>query len=156
MTIRQLSILALSTSAVLGGVLALAQEPQPSRADQIVRYRQSAMYLIGANFGQMAGVVTGKLPYDAADFATRADRVAYLAAMATEGFAPESKGGSPSKAKANIWSNRADFDKKLKDMQDKTRALAVAAKSNDLNSIKPAFGAAGQGCKACHDEYKEK
>ena len=42
----------------------------------------------------------------------------------------------------------------MKDFTDKSAALAVAAKSNNLDTIKPAFGAAAQTCKACHDKYK--
>jgi hypothetical protein len=32
--------------------------------------------------------------------------------------------------------------------------LRMAAKSNNLDTIKPAFGAAAGTCKACHDKYK--
>jgi cytochrome c556 len=42
----------------------------------------------------------------------------------------------------------------MRDLQDKTRALAAAAKGGDQNAAKAALGAAGQTCKACHDKYK--
>jgi cytochrome c556 len=66
-----------------------------------------------------------------------------------------SKSGAPTKAKAAIWDNKAEFDKLKKDLGEKTAALSAAAKSGNLETIKPAFGAATQACKACHDKYKE-
>jgi cytochrome c556 len=39
-------------------------------------------------------------------------------------------------------------------MQSKAATLATIAKGGDLEAIKPAFGATGASCKACHDKYK--
>lgn len=128
----------------------------PSRAEQLIRYRQSIYNVLGTNFGVMAAVVQGKAPYDAQDFARRADRVAYMADMATEAFPPDSKTGAPTKAKPEIWSEKGEFDKLLTDMQSKARALSAAAKGGNLDAVKPAFMAAAQSCKACHDRFQAK
>jgi cytochrome c556 len=34
--------------------------------------------------------------------------------------------------------------------------LAVAAKANNPDTLKTAFGAAGGACKSCHDDYRNK
>ena len=100
-------------------------------------------------------MASGKMPYDAKAFQLRADRVAFMATITPEVFpAGTATGGIPSKAKPEIWQDRADFDKLMKDLGDKTAALAVAAKSGSLDTIKPAFEAAAGACKACHDKYK--
>jgi cytochrome c556 len=39
-------------------------------------------------------------------------------------------------------------------MQDEVAKLAVAAKANNLDTLKAAFGAAAPTCKACHDEFR--
>lgn len=146
------TIVALGLSATVA-VQAVAQN-QPSRADQITKYRQSVFTIIGTNFGALVPVVQGKAPYDAKEFAMRADRVAYVAQMASEGFVADSKGGKPSKAKPEIWAQQAEFNKLMKDLVDRTRVLANTSQAGNMDQIKPAFAAVGQACKACHDKYK--
>jgi cytochrome c556 len=140
--------------ALVLAVLALPATAQNKQAEQAIKYRQAAYTVLGTNFGIAAAMATGKMPYDAKAFQTRVDRTAYMATIVPETFGPGTDAGAPTKAKKEIWSNQAEFQKLMKDMQDKTAALAVAAKTNDLEKIKPAFGAAGQSCKACHDKYK--
>lgn len=146
-----------AVTLMIGTSLALEGHAQtPSRAEQLISYRQAMYTVLGTNFGVMGAVIQGKAPYDAQDFAQRADRVAYMGQMVEEGFPVESRSGAPTKAKPEIWDEKADFDKLLDDMQAKTRALSVAAKGGSLDQVKPAFLAAAQACKACHDRFKEK
>ena len=143
--------------ALVLAVLALPSAPaaaQNKQAEQAIKYRQAAYTVLGTNFGIAAAMATGKMPYDAKAFQTRVDRTAYMATIVPETFGPGTDAGAPTKAKKEIWTSQAEFQKLMKDMQDKTAALAVAAKTNDLEKIKPAFGAAGQSCKACHDKFK--
>ena len=140
--------------ALVLAVLALPATAQNKQAEQAIKYRQAAYTVLGTNFGIAAAMATGKMPYDAKAFQTRVDRVVFMATIVPETFGPGSDAGAPTKAKKEIWTNQPEFQKLMKDMQDKTAALAVAAKSNDLEKIKPAFGAAGGSCKACHDKYK--
>ena len=67
-----------------------------------------------------------------------------------------SKDGAPTKAKPEIWTDRAEFDKLLADLGEKAKALPAAAKAGTLDALKPAVGEVGKACKACHDKYKEK
>ncbi len=41
-------------------------------------------------------------------------------------------------------------------MEKAIAELNTAAKSGNLDAIKKTFGAAGQTCKACHDNYRKK
>lgn len=141
-------------AAALGSAAAIAAAAEPSRAEQLIRYRQSLYFVTGANFGQLAAMVNGKTPYDAQDFATRADRVAYFARMLPEAFPAESQRGAPTKAKAEIWTERAEFDRLLRDLQARSSELARAAQTNDLGQIRPAFAATGRACKSCHDRFR--
>lgn len=136
--------------------LVAAQGAGPSRAEQLIKYRQAIYTVIGGNFGPMAAAVQGKAPYEPKEFATRAERVAFLARLLDEAYPEESRGGAPTKAKADIWANRAEFDRLLDDMQAKAGELAEVAKSGDMERIRPAVGATGQACKACHDKFREK
>ncbi len=150
----------ISKSIAVGLALAMltlpaAAQDAGARGAALIKYRQSIYTVLGANFGQMGAVVQGKAPFDATDFARRADRVAYMAQMAPEAFPPDSQSGAPTKAKPAIWKDKAEFDRLMKDMQEKTNALAQVSKAGDLERIKPAFIAAGGACKSCHDKFKE-
>ncbi|MGH1439907.1 MAG: c-type cytochrome [Cellvibrionaceae bacterium] len=120
-----------------------------------VDYRQSTFKMVKWHMGPMAGMVKGKVAYDAAAFSSHAGAMASLSHLAENGFLTESPAEN-SRSKANIWKNKADFDKKMQAFVDASDKLVVAAKSNNLDTIKPAFGALGKSCKGCHDEYRAK
>ena len=134
--------------------VANAQGAPPSKGEQALKYRKSVYQVMAWNFAPIAAMAQGKVPYDAATFAMRAERVAMIAPMLKEAYPPESKDVANSKLKPVMWENRADFDAKLQSLIDKTAALAATAKAGDFENSKAAFLDAGGACKACHDKYK--
>jgi cytochrome c556 len=143
--------------ALLAGLTAaLAQEKAPSKAEQAIKYRQSVYKVILWNFGPVAGMAQGKIPYDAAEFARRAERVATMAPMLLEGY-PEGTASEPgikTRARPEIWENKAEFEKLMHDMENKTAALATVAREGDFDKSKAAFGDAAGACKACHEKFR--
>ncbi len=147
--------LALAAIIAVTGTSGLAADaPANKMAAFAIKYRQSVYTVMYGNFAPLGGMVKGSVPYDAAKFTQRAERVAYLSQLAGEAFPAESKSGATTAAKPEIWSNRAEFDKLMKDWQDKAAALAKISAGGNLEAIKPAFGAVGQACKACHDKFR--
>jgi len=131
----------------------------PSPTKVAVENRRAAFTLIGNSFRQFGAVVKGAVAYDDAEATKRAARVAFLAGILDETFPEGSNVGEPdSKAKADVWSNRADFDKKLKDFQAHARELVevVAKEKGATEPFKAAVAALGQDCKNCHDGFKLK
>lgn len=129
---------------------AMAQKPEDA-----IKYRQGVFRVIGWNFGSMAAMVKGKKPYDAEVFARNAEIVAFMSRLPLEGFTPGSETGD-TKAKPEIWLNMDDFKAKLEKMQQEVDALAKVARTGNLENSKAQLGEAGQACKACHDEYRNK
>jgi cytochrome c556 len=129
-------------------------EGQPSKGEQALKYRKSLYQVMAWNFGPMAAMAQGKMPYNATEFALRADRVAAVAPMLGEAFPQESQDVASSKLKPAMWSNRADFDGKLKDLVDRSAQLAAVAKTGDFEKSKAAWIATANACKACHEKYK--
>jgi cytochrome c556 len=127
---------------------------QPSKGEQQLKYRKAVYQTMVWNFAPMSQMAQGKIPYDAREFEMRAGRVAALAPMLAESYGPESREVAGSKAKPELWTNRADFDAKLKDLVDRSATLAVVAKSGDEARSKQAFLDTAGACKACHDKYK--
>jgi cytochrome c556 len=119
-----------------------------------IKYRQSAYTVLVAQFGYMGAVVGGKMPYDAKAFQVRADRSVVLGQILPEVFPVGSDKGAPTEAKPEIWQKQAEFKKLLADTQDKLGALAKAAASGNLETIKPVYSAAADSCKACHKQFK--
>jgi len=131
----------------------------PSPTKVAVENRRAAYQLIGNSFRYFGAVVKGTVAYDEADAAKRAARIALLSAIPGENFPEGSNLGEPdSKAKAEIWTDRADFDKKLKTFEaDAAQLAAVNAKEKGAtDAFKAAVAALAQDCKGCHDLYKVK
>jgi cytochrome c556 len=151
----RLALSVLIASAVFAST-AMADGPPASKGEAAVHYRKSVYEVLAWNFAPMGAMAQGKAPYNAAEFTRRADRVAALAPLLTEAFPPESQAVKKTDLKADAWSNRADFDAKLKDLIDRSAALATVAKGGDFEKSKAAFFDTANTCKACHDKYKVK
>jgi cytochrome c556 len=150
---RTAFIAALVSCSLLAAGAAQAQAPK--EGERALTYRKSLYQVIAWNFGPMSAMAQGKVPFDAKEFALRAERVAAVAPLLSEAFPPESRGVANSKLKVAMWNERADFDAKMKDFVARSAALATAAKTGDFEKSKAAFFDAANTCKACHDKYKE-
>lgn len=119
-------------------------------------YRQSLFAILGANFGPMSSMVKGEIPWDDQRFKGFADDLATATTLDyLRGF-PEGSDGGKTRAKPEIWSNKADFESKLNDLRSEAQKLSEVAGSGDQKAIVAQFQATGGACKACHDEYKSK
>jgi cytochrome c556 len=141
-------VIAVACTASVTAVAAV----KPSTA---IHYRQGVYHVIGWNFGPLADMVRGKTPFDAAEFARRAERIAFMAPQLLEGFPPGSGSGAETRAKPAIWTNFDDFKSKMGDLVDASRKLADVAKSGDEAAMKAQFKVTAGACKACHDKYRE-
>ena len=64
--------------------------------------------------------------------------------------------GRDTKAKKEIWSDRAGFEKAAAAMVVAAERLGDAAKSGDKAAFAAAFQTVGQSCGGCHRNYKER
>ena len=149
------TLLIISTVA-LGFTLTATALAKSSPEEDAIEYRQGAFKMIGHHFGAMAGMMKGKMEFDAETFKQNAEAVATLSQFAGNGFIDGSYEGK-TRAKKDIADNMDDFKKKLETFQVEAANLAKAAEgASDLEGLKPAFGAVGQSCKACHKAYRGK
>lgn len=77
-----------------------------------------------------------------------------MLAMFPQGTGPGDPGISETHAKAEIWSNWADFEAKHKAYDDAVAELVSIAGGPDADAIKAAAMKVGGTCKGCHDTYK--
>ena len=140
--------------ATLGALASLPAAAQFQKPEDAVKYRKAAFTVMGAHFGRIGAMASGKAPFDAAAAAANAEIVATMSKLPYAGFIEGTATGE-TRAKPEIWTERAKFDAAASKMQEEVVKLSVAAKSGNLDQIKVAFGAAGQSCKACHDNYRK-
>ena len=135
---------------------ALAESHIDPAAQKAIDARQAQMTLYAFNLGTLGGMAQDKIPYDAAAAGAAAANLAALAALDQTGYWVEGTDAATvedSKAKAEIWTDMADFDAKMAALADTTAALAEVA-GTDLDSLKAAFGAVGGACGDCHKAYR--
>jgi cytochrome c556 len=101
-------------------------------------------------------MVKGEMPWDERQMAGYADELAALTTLnVMRGFSDGSDKGT-TRAKPEIWENKADFESKLNDLKSAAVKLQAAANTTDRKAIAAQVAATGKACKACHDEYKAK
>lgn len=146
-----LAHLALAAGLAAAAVPASAQFAKPEDA---VKYRQSALSVMGAHFGRIGAMANGRVPFDAKVAAENAELVATLSKLPWAAFGPGTDKVGNTKAKPEIWAEPAKFKEANEKMMGEATKLAAAAKTGNLDALKTAFGATAASCKACHDAYR--
>ena len=123
------------------------------KTEDAIKHRQSVMTLQGFYAGQLFAMANGRVPFDAKAAADNAQILETVTKLAWVGFVEGSDKGDTN-AKPDIWREKAKFDENAKKLQEDVAKLNVAAKTGNLDQIKPAVGAMGQTCMACHDQFK--
>lgn len=148
---KRSTLLLLAASVVAFSVPASAQF---AKAEDAVKYRKNALFVMQQNFGRVAAMAAGKAPFDAkvaADSAAVADFVAKLPWAA---FGEGTDKGD-TRAKPEIWKEPAKFKEYADKMQAEMSKLSAAAKTGSLDNIKTAVSAASGTCKTCHDAFRK-
>jgi cytochrome c556 len=133
-------------------VAVLAQDMRPDRA---IKYRQGIMQAQGWQMGVLSRMAKGEIPYNKDQAVRAATFVNELVKMPWEGFVPVSDTGN-TKAKPEIWKDKAKFDKFAQEVQAETPKLVAAANSGDVAQLRIAVGAVGKACNNCHDDFQAK
>jgi cytochrome c556 len=131
----------------------------PNPAKQAIAVRKAAFTLIANSFKPIADAGQGKAEYNQADIQKRANSIVVLADYLDNSFPESSNLGEPdTKTKAEAWSKKEDFAKKLAEFKEHAATLAkvAATEKTATDAFKDAFAAVGKDCKSCHDTYKAK
>jgi cytochrome c556 len=141
--------------ASIGASFVLPAAAQFAKPEDAIKYRKNALFVMQQNFGRVAAMAGGKAPFDAKVAAESAAVAEFTSKLPWEGFGPGTDKGD-TKAKPEIWSEKAKFDDEARKMQAEMTKLSAAAKSGNLDSIKVAVNAVGGTCKSCHDDFRAK
>jgi len=89
----------------------------------------------------------GSIKADAEAIAAHAPHIAHLF--------PKGSMQKPTEARAAIWQNWPDFERKAATLETESKKLANAD-PNDFNAISAEVRAMTQACVACHEKYRSK
>ena len=139
--------------ALAGACAALPAAAQFARPDEAVKYRQGAWNVLNFHFTRVGNMVRGRLPFDGRIAQQDAEVVALLAKLPLAAFGPGTDTPGD-KARPEIWAEPARFRELNERLATETARLQAAARTQDLDQIKAAYGAAANTCKECHDAYR--
>jgi cytochrome c556 len=146
---------ALTAGVVLALAAAALAAPNPTGA--------AAVDARKANFKEIGGAfkaINDELKSGAPDMnavrpAARdlASRAAQLPRLFPRGSGAES--GAKTRAKADVWTDPASFQKLEAQFAAATNQLNAAATSGDIAALSAARTAVGAACKSCHDRFRQ-
>jgi cytochrome c556 len=141
-------------AAVILAATAVATQAQQVKLEDQVKYRRAAYTLMSLNFGSLGAMAQDKKPFNKDEAIRNADFVAMLSTVPKQYFGEGTD--KDTKAKPEIWTNRADFDAKMDKMVSEAQKLPAVVRAGDMAAFKKQVGDTGAACKACHDEYRLK
>ena len=142
--------------AAIVGATAILSTPamaQFQKPEDAVKYRKAAFTVMASHFGRIGAMANGRVPFDAKAAAESAAIVETMSKLPWEAFGAGTDKGD-TRALPAIWTEQAKFKEGADKLQTAATQLTAAAKTGNLDSVKTAFGAAGQTCKACHDDFR--
>jgi len=149
-----MKIFTLAAAAATLLTLAVPASAQFAKPEDAIKYRQSALFVMGQHFGRVGAMATGRAPFDAKVAAENVEVVASMAKLPWVAFGPGTDKGAVNKANPEVWSEQAKFKEAGEKLIAESTKLAAAAKTGNLDTVKTAFNATAASCKACHDVYR--
>jgi cytochrome c556 len=149
---KKLASIALAIAVVS---LSAPASAQFAKAEDAIKYRQSAFFVMQQNFSRVAAMAAGKAPFDAKVAADSAAVAEFTSKLPWAGFGEGTDKGRDNRAKAEIWSDKVKFNDSAEKMQLEMTKFNAAAKTGNLDAIKTAVGAVGGTCKTCHDAFRK-
>ena len=128
--------------APLSAVLGQASDP--------VLDRQLIMQDLDHEAEAMGNIAAGLAP--PTDMAKHAAQIAKDAKEAYDSFKANAPGGN---AKPEVWTNWADYSKRMESFVANSEKMAKVAEGGDINAVTEVMVDA-MPCKGCHDLYRDK
>lgn len=126
-----------------------ASELSSAEREGIIFERQQAMLQLERDSDLLGKIVAGIAPADKLAATTRA--VANGAKDSVTSFADKVPGG---RSKPEVWSNNADFTRRMESFARNAEAMAKAGESGNIAAVTGLMIEA-MPCKECHDLYRE-
>ena len=147
----QLSTLAAALLVLTQATPSLAQF---AKAEDAVKYRQSALFVMQQHFARLNHMAAGRAAFDPNSARESAEIVAEMSKLPWAAFAAATQ-QSPSKSKPEVWADPAKFQSLAEKSMAETSKLPAAAKLGTIAGLRAALGPVATSCKSCHDLFRE-
>jgi cytochrome c556 len=124
-------------------------------ATGIVAQRMEAMKQMGQHMKALGAMLAGKTPFDH-DAARRLTQTMHEHCEHVMHMFPPGSDGHHTEATAAVWTNRPEFDARMRRFDAAIEELMTAAASGDKAQLAAEFKAVGQECSGCHDHFRQK
>jgi len=139
------------TAIALASVVFFGSLPTVARAGDLenIAYRQNIMKTIDAQAAALGQILSGEVPDDQA--VAHFESIALAASTALKSFEVKSLGGE---SKPEVWSNWADYSKRMLDFAQKSAEVARIGKTQGKEAAL-AMVLDALPCKSCHEKYRD-
>lgn len=153
-----LGVVAVCSAVLLAPLVAMTQD-KPDAGEKAIMTRQGFMKLVIWEAGPLFGMAKGNVAYDAAAASANAANLNALfqypfPGLFLDGTAKADRPGK-TRAKADIWSDQAGFNKAFGDAQAAVAALAGVT-GDGQEALAAAVGDLGKACGGCHKPFRHK
>jgi len=131
-----------------GIVLALMAGSARAEDKDVIEYRQHVMSTLNEQAAALGEILSSAIPGDNTDAHLQA--LALTAQTALKAFEPKVQGGE---AKPEVWTNWADFSKRMNEFAQKTAETAKISKEKGTDAALANIVDV-LSCKSCHDIYR--
>lgn len=137
--------------AALPLAAAMAQTQPGLSPEQIVKARQAAYGLSAGTFGEMKAVVDAGGDVRPLAYGSR---MLQRWARTLPTMFPEGTNVAPTRAKAEVWSDRATFEQRATAYAEAAARLAEVAQTGEREAFAAQWGAVRETCSACHERFR--
>lgn len=140
--------------AALSAMTAIAQPANKAAIaspNDVISTRQIMFHLSAATFGEMK--MAADAGADVTHMTMGANGLVRWARSIPNMF-PRGSTGPLSRARPEIWTNRADFEAKAAAYQAAAEQLALVAQQGDRAAFLEQWQATRRACSGCHDAYR--
>jgi cytochrome c556 len=118
----------------------------------VIKQRQEIMKKTNDDTKVLNAMAKGEAPFDAAKAQALFGGIEERSKTVARLFPDDTKEGEKTRAKAEIWQNKADFDAKMNEFLKSVAAAKAASTSAD--SFKAAAKHMVDTCDNCHEKYR--
>ena len=136
-------------------VIALPAAAQYAKPEDAVKYRQAALTVLGSHMGRINEQLKSSSPNIQA-IQTSAGVVESMSKLPWDAFGHGTETIGNTKARPELFKSEAQVKELAEKMQAEATKLNAVAKTGDVKAVRTQFGATGQSCKNCHDDFRAK
>lgn len=149
--LRHAILRSLATLVALAGIDAVEAADEPAN---VIKYRQTIMQSHGAHLRPIVMVIKGEVSYTG-HIAAHA-RAAHAVSLMLDDVFPDGTDVGDTRARPEIWQDKAQFAAAVKALQTATGELVSVAESGDLAAVGAQLKKVGQACGGCHKPFRKK